>query len=227
MLTVLKNVIKGEFALKNVRIMYKKADEARFISHLDMNRYFARILRKADLPVWFTEGFNPHIYTNFAFPLSLGFESNGEILDIRFVEDFPLAQVADKINAISPKNLQVIDVWEPVCKFTDICFAEYEIVVEGNLYDELSAFLNAKEIIVSKANKKGVLKEINLADEIERFDIEKTDSGVKINIVLPAGNAKTINPSLLIGAFLQNRVDDVNVKYTRMGFLDAKLKNFR
>lgn len=212
--------------MKNVRIMYKKANEARFVSHLDMNRYFARILRKADLPVWFTEGFNPHIYTNFAFPLSLGFESEGEILDIRLVEEIPLEQIKEKINAISPEDLQVIDVWEPVCKFTDICFAEYKIAVNANA-DVLQEFLSAKEIIVTKANKKGVLKEINLADEIKRVSVSQGDGGAEINIVLPAGNAKTVNPSLLMGAFLEKCDNEVEIKYTRLGFLDANLNNFR
>lgn len=215
--------------MKNVRIMYKKAGDAKFVSHLDMNRYFARILRKADIPVWFTEGFNPHIYTNFAFPLSLGFESEGEILDIRLIEDYPLQQIKEKVNAISPANLHIIDVWEPKKKFTDISFAEYKIAVEsenGDMFDCLNSFLQGDEIIVTRTNKKGVEKQINIADEIKSFRLEKTNNGAELYIVLSAGNAKTVNPSLLFGAFADSYTADIDVQYTRLGFLDGQMNRF-
>lgn len=215
--------------MKNVRIMYKKAGDARFVSHLDMNRYFARILRKSDIPVWFTEGFNPHIYTNFAFPLSLGFESQGEILDIRLIEDYPLAQIKEKLNAISPENFHIIDVWKPIKKFTDISFAEYRIAVESekaDLFDSLNKFLQSDEIIVTRTNKKGVEKQINLADEIKNIRIEKTAGGAEFYIVLPAGNAKTINPSLLIVAFADSYTCELDIKFTRIGFLDGEMERF-
>ena len=59
----------------------------RFISHLDMTRFMSRTIRRAELPVWYTEGFNPHLYMTFALPLSLGFESDYEVVDIRLLDD--------------------------------------------------------------------------------------------------------------------------------------------
>lgn len=213
--------------MKNVRIVYKKVGDARFVSHLDMNRYFARILRKADLPLWFTEGFNPHIYTNFAFPLSLGFESEGEILDVRLVEDFPLDVMKDKINAISPEILQVVDVFEPKQKFTEICFAEYKIHVlseNDGLYDALNEFLNSKEILVTRTNKKGVQKQVDLVPDITAPKILKIDGGAELRVILPAGNAKTVNPTLLMEAFAESYEGELDMHYTRIGFLDKELK---
>ena len=70
----------------------------RFISHLDMTRFMARVIRRAELPVWYTEGFNPHLYMTFALPLSLGFESEYEVVDIRLLDDgYPIDTLCDKL----------------------------------------------------------------------------------------------------------------------------------
>lgn len=61
--------------MTTVRIFYKKLDVAKYISHLDMQRCMQRAVKRAKLPVWYTEGFNPHPYITFALPISLGIES--------------------------------------------------------------------------------------------------------------------------------------------------------
>ena len=58
-----------------VRLVFSKTGRARYISHLDLNRTMARVLRRAGIPLWYTEGFNKHPYITFAAPLSLGCES--------------------------------------------------------------------------------------------------------------------------------------------------------
>ena len=52
--------------MRTVRVFYKKLGRLKFISHLDMNRFMLRALRLSGLPVWYTEGFNPHPYATFA-----------------------------------------------------------------------------------------------------------------------------------------------------------------
>ena len=61
------------FAMRNVRIWFVKDFECRYISHLDLNRTMLRALHKSKLPIWHTEGFNPHPFATFPLPLSLGF----------------------------------------------------------------------------------------------------------------------------------------------------------
>ena len=79
--------MEGVFVLKNVRLFFKKDGPLRFVSHLDMNRVMTRILRLSKVPVWYTEGFNPHPYITFALPLSLGFSSEYEVMDFRLDDD--------------------------------------------------------------------------------------------------------------------------------------------
>ena len=68
--------------LLRVRAIFEKTGRSKYISHLDLNRCMLRTFRRSGLPIWYTEGFNPHLYYAFALALSLGFESSCEIFGI-------------------------------------------------------------------------------------------------------------------------------------------------
>ena len=94
--------------MQTIRLWFKKEGLAKYISHLDLVRCMARALKRSGLPVWYTQGFNPHIYLTFAQPLSLGQESECEIMQFRLVEELPLNEVKDRLNAALPAGLQVL-----------------------------------------------------------------------------------------------------------------------
>ena len=58
--------------MTTVRIFFEKCGESAYISLLDLQRVFHRMLKMSSLPVYYTQGFNPHIYLSFSCPLSLG-----------------------------------------------------------------------------------------------------------------------------------------------------------
>ena len=68
---------------KAVRLKFCKVGTLQYISHLDLQRTFNRIIVRACIPVWYTQGFNPHIKLVFSTPLSVGSESICEYLDIK------------------------------------------------------------------------------------------------------------------------------------------------
>ena len=83
----------------------------KFISHLDMTRFMSRLIAKSKIPVWYTEGFNQHIYMNFALPLSLGFEGLYEIVDIRLTDDsYSLEKCLEALKKVSPPDIEFISV---------------------------------------------------------------------------------------------------------------------
>ena len=87
-----------------------------YISHLDINRMMTRAVRRAHLPMWYTEGFNPHLYMTFALPLSLGTESNCESVDMRLIDEISLEEVKNRLNAVLPTGIEVTEVSEPLMK---------------------------------------------------------------------------------------------------------------
>ena len=64
------------------RIKFKKYGVLRFIGHLDVMRFFQKLMRRADIPIAFTGGYSPHMIMSFASPLGIGLTSDGEYLDI-------------------------------------------------------------------------------------------------------------------------------------------------
>ena len=68
------------------RIKFRKYGALRFIGHLDVMRYFQKVMRRAEIPIAFTGGFSPHMIMSFASPLGIGLESDGEYLDIELTE---------------------------------------------------------------------------------------------------------------------------------------------
>lgn len=191
--------------MRNVRIFFKKKDRLKFVSHLDMNRFILRVVRLSKIPIWYTEGFNPHPYVTFALPLSLGFESDYEILDIRITDDsFSNEEVKSALMRVVPQYIEITDVKDAVLKVGKIAYAKYNITFSEyppNLLEDLSQFLKRESIVVDKKTKKGSIKQIDLAPKIKDFSCSITADGkLLLNITLPAGGNDNINPTLLLNA---------------------------
>ncbi len=102
--------------MKTVRIVFSKTGRARFISHLDLVRTMTRVMRRAGIPLWYTEGFNRHPYLTFAAPLSLGFEGLRETMDLRLQEDMAYDELVSRLNAAFPEGFAAVSAAEAICK---------------------------------------------------------------------------------------------------------------
>ena len=217
------------FALKNVRLLYTKKGRLRFVSHLDMNRFMSRVIKKSRLPIWYTEGFNPHPYITFALPLSLGFESDYEILDIRLTDDdFDIKKIPALLNSICGEYMNFYDVFEPALKVGLIGFSSYLITFDdgGEIQKDLADFLSRESIICSKRTKKGGTKEIDIAPKLISIKLEQKDNKTTLFLTLPAGGEDNLNPELLIAAFYESYPDKYycyNVLRTAVLDKDGKL----
>ena len=161
-----------------------------------------RMVRVSKIPVWYSEGFNPHPYITFALPLSLGFESNYEIMDIRLDDDsYTNQEVFDSLKSVMPPDIKIFKVDDPIMKAGEIAFAEFVVSFE-NLDDELKEKFNEflsinDEILVEKKSKKGKINTVDISNMIYSYNI----CGNKIIFKLAAGGSDNLNPKLLLEAF--------------------------
>lgn len=202
----------------------------KFISHLDMTRFMARVIRRAQIPVWYTEGFNPHLYLTFALPLSLGFESDYEVLDIRLTDDnYPLDTLCEKLNAVCPPYINFFDAAEPVKKAGEIAAARFSIVFDddGQIKNELNNFLNLDSITALKKTKKGDIKQIEIADKIKEFSLDTKENNTVLNITLPAGSTENLNPELPLNTFFENFGKYYCYAVTRTAIFDTNSNLFK
>ena len=184
-----------------VRATFEKCGRAKYISHLDLNRCMLRTFRRSRLPIWYTEGFNPHPYYSFALALSLGFESNCEILDFNLNEDIPFDEIRDRLNAVMPEGMRIVKVAEQKQKITAITEAEYSFSLvsedSSGLYDDVRKMLELPEICVEKKTKKGV-KTVDIKPDIKIMSCEMSENSVDMVMRLPAGTQTNLNPTLFI-----------------------------
>lgn len=217
--------------MQQIRIFFEKKDSAKYISHLDLMRCFERCVRRAGIPIWYTEGFNPRPFMTFALPLSLGTSGLREIVDIRLTQEMDFGEVAAKLNACLPAGLAVTDVAQPQNKPTQICASRYSILAKGEQPDSvipaLEAFLGGGSIVIKKLNKKKKEVEVDLFPYIKSYSIEKCGDKVKLLAVLSSGCTENLNPSLLLDTFAgKNGQTRLEYEITREDILDSALDPF-
>ncbi len=216
--------------MKNVRLFYKKGDRMRFISHLDMTRFMARIIRKSGLPVWYTEGFNPHLYMTFALPLPLGMSSEYDVVDIRLLDDdYNIDTLCDSLNAVCPPYIKFFDAKSPIKKAGDVSFAEFLVTFDdkGEIKSALESFFSSGSITVLKKTKKGVIKELEVSDKIIAFNFESDNGDTVLKITLPAGSVENLNPELILTAFFEQSGSYYCYDITRTAIFDKDNKLFK
>ena len=189
----------------NIRVFFSKTGNAKYISHLDLYRAMGRAIKRSKLPVWITEGFNPHIYMTFALPLALGIEGQGETMDLRLIEDMNFEEVAERLNSVMPQGLEIIRVAAPVRKAAVIEKARYEIDMgeDGLTLSLLDEYLSQPEIKITKKTKKRV-------QEIDVKPLLEWESQSKI-MMLPAGSTLNINPWNVLGEMEVRNVKRVEI----------------
>lgn len=209
--------------MKTVRIEFSKTGRARFISHLDLTRMMTRAVRRASLPVWYTEGFNRHPYLTFAAPLSLGFESVRETMDFRLTEGFDSDLLVERLDAVMPEGFRILSCAEAVAKPRDLAYASYELTTNCPV-DVIHELLMQSEILVEKRTKKKEMKTLDIRPYLNEVEITE---GTCIAVTLPCSASETINPSLLFDALDQFTGKVWSRRVVRTGLLLANGERFR
>ena len=177
----------------------------KFVSHLDMNRYFTRLIKVSKIPAWHTLGFNQHIYLTFALPLSLGMTTDYDVIDIKMNDDdFSDEMIVEALNKHAAEGLKILSAGPILMKTTELTYAKYTLLYKDEdsaLLKKFESMLLGNVIIAQKKGKKGKVTELNLAEKIKNITTELTDGMLKVEVVLPAGNTENINPSLFADAF--------------------------
>lgn len=201
-----------------VRLVFSKTGRARYISHLDLNRTMARVLRRAGIPLWYTEGFNKHPYITFAAPLSLGCESLCERMDFRLTDEtLSMDEIVARVNEAMPEGLQALSAAEAARKMSAVGFAKYRLQLTCDR-QTLEAFLAQPSITVEKKTKKkgGVLT----VDIKPHLQVEEIKGETELTIILPCSNETTVNPMLLLTALSAFAGKEIKASSLRLELYD-------
>ena len=218
--------------MREVRLRFSKTGQAKYISHLDVNRVFSRALSRAKINLWYTEGFNPHPYMSFSLPLSLGVESLCENVDIRIVDDISDDEIKQRMNDALPQGIRVLDVYENFMDCREICFSDYVFKFEFSdnetALQKIKDVLSADCVMALKKGKQGrrrVFKETDIKQFIDKYNISIRDNNVVLNARLLAGSEKNLNPTLLFDTII--RLIDMDYEWKSIGRISLLTKDFK
>lgn len=200
----------------NLRVKFTKEGYLKYISHLDLMRLFQRVFRRGNIPVKYTQGFNPQPKLSIANPLALGIESIEEFMEIDLYKKIPEKQFIDTMNEELPEEIKILDV-----KYIDskksissiIGWGYYEIQITINKLKDIDnldilikEWLDKDEIIIERIKRKGKnLKKENrdirpfignvTVSKEKSLRISKDSFLVTIDCLLKAGDKGNLKPT--------------------------------
>lgn len=212
------------FALNKYRLKYQKGEEARYISHLDFIRTIGRTFKRANLPLKYTQGFNPHIVMSVALPISVGVLSDSEYMDVELTESINTAELIEKINENIPLGLKILDarkVNDDDRPLSKIDSAKYIVYVNGEGKIDVDKLLNMQVVEVEKKTKKGI-SDVDIRKDIRNIEyLGKEDEYDVFKMHLSAGSNSNLKPETVLLAmekYLGYKSDYCKIKRINMYF---------
>jgi radical SAM-linked protein len=95
--------------MKKIKIKYTKGEEVKYISHRDLMRVFQRALRRSEIPMVYSQGFNPHMRISWGQALKVGQSSDNEYAVIQVEGHVKPREVMDKLNQTLPSGIEILD----------------------------------------------------------------------------------------------------------------------
>lgn len=192
-----------------VRVKFKKYGSLRFIGHLDVMRFFQKVMRRAQIPIAFTAGYNPHMIMSFASPLGIGLTSEGEYFDIELSEPISSSEAVRRMNEVTAEGIEVVSFRQiaeekKMTGMAIVAAADYLVgfknETDGAAITEkiITDFLRQQEIVVLKQSKRSE-QEVNIRPLIYRMELTK--SGIYLQ--LAAGSVENLKPELVMCALYQ------------------------
>ena len=119
--------------VQRLRVTFARGEEMKYITHLDLMRFWERALRRAELPVAYSEGFSPHAQIALAAPLPVGTTSDAELMDVFMAEGIAPKTLIQQLSPQLPAGISIVSVEEagmalPALQ-ADVRFAEYVVHV--------------------------------------------------------------------------------------------------
>jgi len=211
--------------MNKIRLKYSKTGRAKYMSHLDFSATMQRALLRAGIELKYSEGFNPHPYLSVALPLSVGYGSVNELMDIGIVSN----KLPDIKTISLPEGIEILDVYRAGRKFTEIKWIEvygglyYNKEISPNLLTELGEVYKKQSIVISKRSKRGI-KELDIAPHIKDVRFAFSDDTITIKAKISA-QEPMLNVNDLLSALDEN-LKPVHTDINRIDLYDKGMVQF-
>jgi radical SAM-linked protein len=196
------------------RIRFAKYGRMRFLSHHDLIRLFERAIRRTNLPIRMTEGFNPHPRISLPMALGIGIESYDEIMEIELDRWVSPNEIKSRFMAEIPEEIKILDI-VPFhrSKKVRIDSVEYEISMPELTFDidvKIKNFLEQKEFVVRR-----VLEKETKSVDIRKYVQAVSRNNNKLILRIAVTDCGTARPEEVLDALNIELTSDVRIKKTK------------
>ena len=187
------------------RIKFRKYGVMKFIGHLDVMRFFQKVMRRADIPIAFSGGFSPHMIMSFANPLGVGVTSDGEYFDIELTEEIDMQAAVACMNETVVEGIEIVNM-VPISDdkkqtgMSIVAAADYLSSLKNGEFPEdwkekAEGFMSQPSISIVKKTKKSE-KEVDIKPMIYKFEV-RDDS---VYMLVATGSVENLKPELVMQA---------------------------
>ncbi|MBU3110424.1 TIGR03936 family radical SAM-associated protein [Clostridium lacusfryxellense] len=214
-------------------IKYTKDNEIKFVAHLDLMRTLQKIIKRSELPIEYSKGFNPHMAVSIAQPLSVGVHSNGEYMDVVLARELDEEYIMAKMNENTPRGIKILDVVKvipveglkkPAQAMAIIDAAKYTInlkcmidienttdlksTIEEDVLKAINSISESNEWNIIKKTKSGE-KMVNIKPLVLKFDYNVDNYILSISTLITCGSRDNLSARLLAD-YMSENIESIN-----------------
>lgn len=220
--------------MSKLRMLFVKEAQASYISHLDLMRTIQRAFPRTELDIKHTQGFHPHPILSIVLPLSVGQQSDCELLDFEVQQEHDGRGIVEKINAGLPTGLRVLDCYPAVRPIRELVCLEADIVLEYDggvpqgAIEKLTELFSRDSLIIQKKTKRKELADVDIAPMILKVELTAGENEIRGSVAVQAQNPG-LNPALLEKA-IEKELPELKPDFMRVRrrrILDENGEDFR
>jgi radical SAM-linked protein len=192
---------------QRIRVWFRKGERLRYISHLDVLRFWERAIRRAGLPLAYSQGFTPHPKLSFASPLPLGFVGESEIMDVTLDERIDLDSFRARLAVETSEDLGLVAAAEVAlgtpAPQACIAWADYCVDLPGVAFAEAMRVVRdflARTEMAWTGDRREKSRTIDLRAGVSQLSAEAADVGVRLKMRVRAHQDLTIRPEDVLAA---------------------------
>ncbi len=214
-----------------VVMVFEEQGDLKFISHLDLLSLFERAIRRADLPLKFSQGFNPHPKITFAYPLSVGVSSNYELMEIELVEMIEMPLLIKVLNDKLPPGIKILNAKLTECKdslMSLVRMAEYQLDFSLSRVispEEFQKAMDAELWLYSKTTKKKKFIEQNIRPMIMALELTSDRTRHTLKMKIHHSSESSVKPETVFKLLLKKigiEEEPTRIRIHRLNLIGTK-----
>ena len=200
-----------------IRIKYTKTGVLKYIGHLDMMRYFQKLLRRSGMDIGFTQGYSPHPEISIALPLGIGVTSEAEYMDVTVNSCGHSAEMIELLNKDQVEGVRVLSFRQVPDGRRSNCMAIVSAArYQATFSDSMKAEISSRKLVIEERLQDMLAQpSIIIRKKTKRsdgdadirplvYEAQSVASLSSIELLLAAGSANSLNPDTFMRAFAEH-----------------------